>query len=250
MPNNPYEAVNWNPWHGCHKFSEGCRNCYVYRTDEKHEKDSSIVTKTTSFHLPVKRNRAGEYKIPAGSLVWTCFTSDFLLEDADDWRPEAWAMMRERSDLRFLFITKRIHRFMECLPPDWGGGYQNVSICCTCENQKEADKRLPIFREAPIVQKSIVCEPLLGTIDMAPYLGDWVKQVVVGGESGQEARICQYHWVLDIRRQCMEAGVAFRFKQTGYRFVKDGKLYLVQRRFQHRQATAAGINFTPKRIQR
>ena len=31
--------VSWNPWHGCKKISEGCRHCYVYRTDEKHGRD-------------------------------------------------------------------------------------------------------------------------------------------------------------------------------------------------------------------
>ena len=238
---------NWNPWHGCHKYSEGCRNCYVYRMDARHEKDSSIVTKTQSFHLPIRKSRDGGYKIPSGTFVWTCFTSVFLVEDADAWRPEAWEMMRIRSDLTFMFITKRIVRFHECLPLDWGDGYKNVQICCTAENQRAADERLPVFRDTPILHKSIVCEPMLGPIDLSPYLGSWVRQVVVGGESGLEARICDYNWILDIREQCKNAGVPFRFKQTGYRFVKDKKLYLVQRRFQHRQATMAGINYSPKR---
>ena len=237
----------WNPWHGCHKYSEGCRNCYVYRMDARHQKDSSIVTKTQNFNLPIRKSRDGSYKIPPGSFVWTCFTSDFLLEDADAWRPEAWAMMRERSDLQFLFITKRITRFSQCLPSDWGLGYPNVHICCTAENQRAAEERLPVFREAPIQKKTIVCEPLLGPMDISPYLGPWVRQVVVGGESGLEARICDYDWVLSLREQCKAAGVAFRFKQTGYRFVKEHKLYLVQRRFQHSQARQAGINLaSPK----
>ena len=40
------ESSLWNPWHGCHKLSTGCRHCYVYRGDSKHGKDSSIITKT------------------------------------------------------------------------------------------------------------------------------------------------------------------------------------------------------------
>lgn len=62
-------------------------------------------------------------RIPSGETVYTCFSSDFLLSDADPWRPEAWAMMRRRSDLHFLFITKRIERLAALLPPDWGEGY-------------------------------------------------------------------------------------------------------------------------------
>jgi len=68
--------AEWNLWHGCHKISEGCRNCYVYRADAKHGRDSSAVAKTGNFNLPVKRNRQREYKIPSGETVNTCFTSD------------------------------------------------------------------------------------------------------------------------------------------------------------------------------
>lgn len=234
---------NWNPWHGCHKLSPGCQNCYVYRTDSRHDRDASQVYKTGDFDLPLKRRRDGSRSIPEGELVWTCFTSDFLLEDADDWREEAWDCIRRRPDCDFLFITKRIHRLADCLPPDWGEGWENVHICCTCENQDRADFRLPIFRAAPIKHRSIVCEPLLGPIDLSPYLGRWVEQVVAGGESGPEARPCDYGWVLDLRRQCGEADVSFRFKQTGANFVKDGKSYRVLRKYQHAQARKAGIDY-------
>ena len=91
--------AGWNPWHGCHKKSEGCANCYVYRIDAKHGRDSSVVQRTAEFDLPVRRGRDGNYKIAPGELVWTCFSSDFLVEDADIWRSEAWDMIRERRDL-------------------------------------------------------------------------------------------------------------------------------------------------------
>jgi protein gp37 len=215
--------------------------------DEKHGRDSFLVSKTGQFYLPVQKSKNGAYKISSGEIVYTCFTSDFFVEDADSWREEAWRMMKTRSDLHFLFITKRIHRFYDCIPSDWGAGYPNVHICCTMENQDRADFRLPIFMEAPIAQKSIICEPLLEAVDLSAYLGKWAKEVVAGGESGNEARMVDYRWILDLRRQCMEAGVAFTFKQTGARFVKDGRLYRIQRRYQHQQARRAGIDFEPSR---
>ncbi len=49
----------WNLWHGCHKKSEGCKHCYVFRRDAEYEKDSRIVTKTASFNLPIRRDRWG-----------------------------------------------------------------------------------------------------------------------------------------------------------------------------------------------
>ena len=100
------ESSLWNPWHGCHKLSTGCRHCYVYRGDSKHGKDSSIITKTGQFNLPVRRKKDKTYKIPSGNLVYTCFTSDFLIEEADEWRIEAWKMMRERYDLHRLLLSE------------------------------------------------------------------------------------------------------------------------------------------------
>lgn len=198
---------------------------------------------TKNFDLPVRRKRNGEYKIPPGTLVYTCFTSDFLLEDADSWRAQAWEMIRTRSDLHFLMITKRIDRLAACLPADWGDGYDHVTICCTVENQACADYRLPIYRALPVKHKVIICEPLLERIDLSAYsIGEWIEQVVAGGESGYEARPCNFDWVMELRGICVQNGVSFWFKQTGAKFIKDGRLYNIARQFQHSQARKAGIN--------
>ncbi len=239
------KSMIWNPWHGCHKLSAGCKHCYVYRGDAKRNIDSTIVTKTKNFDLPVLKKRNGEYKVPSGTLLYTCFTSDFLVEDADEWRAEAWQMMRLRSDVNFMMITKRIDRLRESLPDDWGDGYDNVTICCTIENQDRADYRLPIYKDAPIKHKILICEPLLERIDLQSYeIGAWVEQVVVGGESGYEVRSCNFDWVMEIHDLCVQNNVAFWFKQTGSKFVKDNKEFRIQRKLQHSQARKAGINFS------
>ena len=246
MPKNGIEAKSkmWNLWHGCRKLSTGCQHCYVYRGDAKRSIDSTIVTKTKSFNLPVQSKRNGEYKVASGTLLYTCFTSDFFVEDADQWRAEAWEMMRVRSDLNFLMITKRIDRLQQSLPADWGNGYDNVTICCTIENRDCADYRLPIYKAAPIKHKIIICEPLLERIDLSPYdIGSWVEQVVVGGESGYDARHFHFDWALEIRNVCVQNNVSFWFKQTGTNFVKDGQMYHIARQFQHSQARKAEINF-------
>lgn len=234
--------AQWNLWHGCHKLSPGCLNCYVYRGDAKYERDASAVHKTGAFDLPIKRARDGSYKLKAPDTVFTCFTSDFLLEDADAWRPEAWRMMKERSDLEFFFITKRILRFDACKPSDWGEGYPNVWIGVTCENQAMADQRLPAFLSLPICKKSIIVEPMLERVDLSAYLSPAIHQVVAGGESGSSARVMRYEWALDLREQCIKAGVPFYFKQTGARFEKDGRLYTIKRPDQFRQAQKSGLS--------
>lgn len=237
--------ADWNPWHGCTKISAGCKFCYVYRQDEMYgcEIGSNVARKTAAFDLPVKRKRDKSYKLPPGKVVFTCFTSDFLLEDADEWRPDCWRMIRERSDCMFYFFTKRIDRFADCIPADWGDGYPNVLIGCTVENQAMADRRLPIFMSAPIRHKIITAAPLLEQINILPYLDSSIEEVSVGGESGVNARPCHYDWILNLRRQCVEKNVPFRFHQTGAYFVKDGKLYRIMRKYQLSQAHKAGIDY-------
>lgn len=237
---------SWNPWHGCRKLSEGCANCYVYRMDAVHQRDPEAPHKTAAFDLPIRRKRNGEYTVPAGSTLWTCFTSDFFLEEADEWRDEAWRMIAARPDIRFIFITKRITRLPQVLPADWGDGYPNVRIGCTCENQARADERLPVFLNAPISHRFIVCEPLLSPIDLSPYLDARIDEVSVGGESGEGARVCDYDWIQAIRSACIKQNVAFSFHQTGANFRRDGRYYRIPRKLQHSQAKRAGIDFQPK----
>ena len=159
----------WNPWHGCKKYSPGCANCYVYRRDSQFDRDASQVTKTASFSLPIRKNRAGQYRLTAqDNPISTCMTSDFFLEEADPWRPQVWEMIRRRRDLEFIIITKRIHRFFVGLPLDWGEGYPNVTIVCTCENQQTADQRLPVFLSLPIRHREIIHEPMLEEIQIRP----------------------------------------------------------------------------------
>lgn len=69
-----------------------------------------------------------------------------------------------------------------------------------------------------------------------------IRELVCGGESGNDARICDYGWILSLREQCLAAGVPFRFRQTGALFRKDGRLYRIPRRLQHAQARKAGID--------
>jgi protein gp37 len=236
----------WNLWHGCHRISEGCRNCYVYTTDAEYERDAAAVKKTLNFNLPLKKKRNGEYKIAPGTLVNACLTSDFWVEESDEWRAEAFEMMRKRSDLDFFIITKRVDRFYVSLPSDWNDGYDNVAIGCSVENQRMAEQRLPVFKDLPIKHKLILCSPLLEMIDLRKHLGDWVEQVAISGESGPNARVCDYAWILDIRQQCIERNISFMFHQTGALFLKDGRLYRIKRELQHSQAKKANIDFYPK----
>ena len=126
------------------------------------------------------------------------------------------------SDLHFVIITKRIHRFEVSLPDDWGEGYENVTVCATCENQRRADERIPLLLSLPIKHRKIAHEPMLERIDIERYLENGlIEEVTCGGESGDAARPCCYDWILDIREQCRRTGTPFHFHQTGANFIKD-----------------------------
>lgn len=231
----------WNPWRGCHRYSEGCKFCYIHMGDYKRGVDTNKVVKTDKFNAPIERNKKGDYKMKSGQTIYLCFSTDFLLEDADQWRSDCWSMIRERSDLHFIFLTKRIERFMQCIPDDWNDGYDNVTIGCTIENQDRADYRLLIFSKLPIKHKNIICQPLIEKVNIEKYL-DGIELVVVGGESGYNARPLNYDWVLSIRKQCIDKNVRFEFRQCGTHFIKDNKYYTLNVRELCSQAKKANIN--------
>lgn len=234
----------WNPWRGCKKCSDGCKYCYIHKGDYKRNINTNEIIKTNDFYKPIEKFKNGNYKIKSGT-VYVCFSSDFLIEEADAWRDECWKMIKERSDLKFLFLTKRIDRFKNCIPKDWKDGYDNVIVCCTIENQKNADYKLSIFKDLPIKHKCITAQPLLEKIDIEKYLND-IELVVVGGESDYNARPLNYDWVLDIRDQCIKANVDFEFRQCGTHFIKDKKMYKLQVKDLCKQAKLANINYTKK----
>ena len=228
----------WSPWHGCHKCSPGCLNCYVYYLDNIRNKNSNIVTRAkTNFNLPLKKDRQGNFKIPAGTEVATCFTSDFFIEEADSWREEAWEIIKKRPDVNFLICTKRIERFNKCIPNDWKGGYDNVIIAVTCENQQKANERLPILLDIKAKHKYIFVAPILEDIDLSKFLESGkIDTVSVGGESYKNARICNFDWVRNIKKTCDKYNVKFDFHQTDSNFVMNGNQYKIKHRDEYAQA--------------
>ncbi len=241
----------WSPWHGCKKISEGCENCYMYYLDKIRGHDGSRIYKTQKFYYPIEQNRRGEYIVKSGTTLATCMSSDFFLEDADKWRNEAWQMMRERSDVRFFIITKRVHRIKDCLPDDWGDGYENVDIHITAENQKRLDERIPILLELPLKHRSIACSPFLEEIHLEKYLeSGLIENVSCGGENYEGARECRFEWVKRLRDDCEKNGVNFHFFETGTHFIKDGKkYYMPSKSLQSKMAFRSKMSYEAKKIQ-
>lgn len=242
----------WNPWHGCTKCSEGCEHCYMYFLDRQRDKNGAEIFRTkTAFDYPLQKRRNGAFKVQSGELIRVCMTSDFFLEEADEWRGEAWEIMRCRPDVKFFLLTKRPQRVRECLPEDWGGGLENVIFNVTCENQRRADERIPILLGLPFKHKGIMCAPFVGSVSVGKYLDSGqIEQVICGGENYDGSRPCDFDWVKSLRSECVIRDITFCFIETGTVFIKDGRRYhLPGKKIQSEMAFKSGMNFLGKPIE-
>lgn len=239
----------WNPWHGCIKKSEGCQHCYMYFLDKQRGSNGRNIYKVkNNFAYPLSKNKDGSYKIKSGEHIRVCMTSDFFLEEADEWRIDAWKIIKKRPDVVFILITKRPERIAQVLPPDWGDGWENVFLNVTCENQMRADERIPILLQLPFKHKGIVAAPFIAPVSIKKYLSSQqIEQVIAGGENYDGSRPLDYQWVKSLYQECVEANITFCFMETGTNFVKDGKTYhLPSKQLQSVMAYKSGLQFLGK----
>jgi protein gp37 len=205
-----WTGATWNPWHGCDKVSAGCKYCYMYRDKVKFGQDPSLVVRSKGkFNEPLK------WEDP--KVVFTCSWSDWFIDKADQWRDEAWDVIRKTPRHTYQILTKRSDRIKNHLPADWGEGWQHVWLGVTVENQ-EATSRIRELQQVPAHIRFLSVEPILERVDLGDLTGiDWV---IVGGESGNDNgefkyRPCELWWLQDIVDQCAAQGVKVFVKQMG-----------------------------------
>lgn len=235
-----WTEASWNPWHGCIKVSAGCKYCYMYRDKEKYGQDPTTAQRSkTKFNDPLK------WKEP--KIIFTCSWSDWFIDLADEWRDEAWAIIKATPQHTYQILTKRPERILGHLPDDWGNGYTNVWIGVSVENQAAANERIPLLLEVPAAVRFLSCEPLLSNVKISDWfypreligmtvsnldetkyssLEQEIHWVIVGGESGNEIgkyryRPSELQWYYDIINQCIEAGVPVFVKQLGTHLSKQ-----------------------------
>jgi protein gp37 len=201
----------WNPWRGCTKISPGCTHCYMFTQQERYGRDPSKVIRTGTWRDPVRWQKAAA---AAGrqEMVFTCSWSDWFHADADPWREEAWALVRQCPNLTFQILTKRHERVLANLPADWGEGYANVWLGVSVENRRYGLPRIEALRQVPAAIRFLSIEPLLEDIGQIDLSG--IGWVIVGGESGPNYRPMEHSWARSLRDQCQAAGVPFFFKQS------------------------------------
>lgn len=225
----------FNPWLGCTKVSPGCDHCYA---EARMDKRLHRVTwgagqprqRTKTWGDPVRWNKGHEAFYAAHGRRQRVFCASladvFDNEVPQAWRADLFDLIRRCENLDFLLLTKRIGNAARGLPSDWGGGWPNVWLGTTIVNQEEADRDIPKLLAVPARVRFLSMEPLLGPVDLRPWIGaGWagpggawcqgVQWVIAGGESGPGARPMHPGWPRSLRDQCAAAGVPFLFKQHG-----------------------------------
>jgi protein gp37 len=225
----------WNPWYGCRKISPGCRDCYMYREQNRYGGNPNEVRRSkTRFHDPLTWLD--------GRAIFTCSWSDFFIDRADPWRPEAWEIVRQTPRHTYLILSKRPERIAAQLPDRWP--WSHVWLGVSIESRAYL-WRHEVLRELPAAGRFLSCEPLLEDLRALDLSG--IGWVIAGGESGPAARPMHPGWVRSIRDQCVAAGVPFFFKQWGGRTPKAGGQLLdgrtwVERPWEHGRLTRGFLN--------
>ena len=210
----------FNPWIGCTKVSPGCDNCYAEaREDKRFGRVKWGVgnprSRTSTWDDPVKWNRQAEVA-GARPFVFCASLSDVFDNEVDSkWRDELIALIGRTPNLIWLLLTKRIGNVLKMLD---GPLPRNVAIGATMINQTEYDRDIGKLAEiksllGPVFTFSSI-EPLLGPITLDANAADWL---IVGGESGPNARSMDLDWARSLREQCHGLERVFNFKQVGSR---------------------------------
>jgi protein gp37 len=146
----------------------------MFREMKWHGRDPNIVHRSKTFYDPLKWAKKWPPEKPF-IKVFTCSWSDFFIEEADPWRDEAWDIIRRTPNLIYQILTKRPENIRDRLPGDWKGGWPNVWLGVSIENQKSANDRLPKLLDMPAAVRFLSCEPLLEYVDLirAVHPDEW-----------------------------------------------------------------------------
>ena len=200
----------WNPATGCTKVSSGCKHCYAETMAKRlqamgvYENGFKFTLAPDRLEQPIKRKKATKYFVNSMSDL-------FHEEMPNEYLDKIFHVIERTPQHIYQILTKRENRMFEYfknkdIP-------KNIWLGVTVENRKEGLPRIDKLRQLKASVLFLSVEPLLEDLGMVNLQGiDWV---IVGGESGNEARPMAKEWVLNIKKCCEEQNAAFFFKQWG-----------------------------------
>lgn len=231
LPNgSTVQGYTFNPWWGCAKVSEGCKNCYAESLDHRYggaHWGLNVYRKFQSekyWKGPVNWNLTALRQGHRAKVFCASMADLFEFNPAlDDTRQRVFDLIEITPHLDWLLLTKRPENILDMLPRHWQNMSElpsNVWLGCTAENQERFDQRIKSLEKIkeyyPQTITFMSMEPLLGDINMQTIYGsgtlDWV---IVGGESGPKARPMNPRWAWKIIATCLEWNIPVFFKQWG-----------------------------------
>ena len=214
--------ATWNPVTGCTKITRGCDHCYAERFAERFRGTPGHPFKN-GFDLTPRPERLAQplaWKRPRRVFV-NSMSDLFHKEIPTDFIDRVFDTMEAANRHVFQVLTKRSTLMRAYLRRRYGKGTAPAHIWCGVSvEDRRAAARVRHLRTAPAAVRFLSIEPLLGPVGDIDL--DGISWVIVGGESGPQARPMEERWVLDIRDLCRENGVAFFFKQWGGMTPKSG----------------------------
>ena len=230
MKNSKIEwtEATWNPLRGCARVSEGCRYCYAERVAERW---SGPKQPYEGLVIPSKKGGhprwSGEIRLvehmlneprkwKQGKLIFVNSMSDLFHEKVPfDYIEQVFNVMYETPQHRYQILTKRAERLAELAPKIFWPS--NVWMGVSIEDSRVID-RADALRTVPSAIRFLSLEPLIGPIPNLNLEGlDWA---IIGGESGNQARIMEPEWAVDLLNQCRSANVPCFVKQMGTQWAK------------------------------
>jgi protein gp37 len=230
----------WSPVVGCTRVSRGCDFCYAFALHDKRHiawKRGRWPSAPAQYHQPFSHVQLLPDRL-RDPYHWRKPRRVFVNSMADLWHPDVpdafildvWLTMRANPRHTFQILTKRPRRMAAWCRETFAAvpslrSLPNVWLGVSVEDQVAADERIPELLDTPAAIRFLSCEPLLGPLDLDPFLmepwedgsadGARVAWVIVGGESGPHARPMELAWAADLKAQCEAASVWFFMKQLG-----------------------------------
>ena len=223
-----WTEATWNPIRGCSRVSSGCKFCYAERVAErwsgpKQPYEGLVIPSKSGGHprwsgevMLVDHMLNEPYKWKKGKLIFVNSMSDLFHEKVPlDYILRIFEVMRNTPQHRYQILTKRAGRLMELAPKlDWS---DNIWMGVSIEDSRVID-RADALCQVPSAIRFLSLEPLIGPIPNLNLMGlDWV---IIGGESGNQARIMETEWAVDLLNQCKRANIPCFVKQMGTQWAK------------------------------
>jgi protein gp37 len=271
-----WTGLTWNPVVGCEKVSPGCKNCYAERFAVR----LAGIKRSKHKYIPVVYkgkwsggilmdfddiNKPAQFK---NKMIFVCSMGDLFYERVDfPFIDLVFDSMFKNDSNIYQILTKRPERAIEYLrhldkvcfevgdPTCWSQNpNKNIWFGTSIEDQLSAHRRVPLLLKIPAFVRFLSIEPMIDRVDLLPILKlniefyrpetgyDGINWIIVGGESGNNARPLNPGWVKEVKNLCNFLNIPFFFKGWGH-WLPDDQLKSLKGNHQLFSKTIDGVEY-------